>query len=44
MNIVLITLWLVMGERSDKDHEYIVARKVEKREGVDAVSSEGQGH
>jgi hypothetical protein len=44
MNLVSVTLWWVMGERSDKDREYIVARKVEKREGVDAVKSEGQGH
>ena len=44
MNLVSITLWWVMGERSDKDGEYIVERKVKKREGVDAVRSEGQGH
>jgi hypothetical protein len=37
---VSITLWWVIGERSDKDREYITARKVEKREGVDGGRSE----
>jgi len=44
MNLVSVTLWWVMGERSDKACDYIVPRKVEKREAVDAVRSEGQGH
>ena len=44
MNLASVTLWWVMGERIDKACDYIVARKVEKREGVDAVRCEGQGH
>jgi hypothetical protein len=37
---VSITLWWMMGERNDKGREYIMARKLEKREGVDAGRSE----